>query len=143
MASFYLDADVSYRVLELLGENEHDAVSCRDFGLAEAPDPDLLLDASKQGRIFLTHNYEHFQNLHLAWCGWSREWGVTPVHHGVLIVPQSPHWDHQTIVRETVAFLDRLLVLSNELYRWHFSMRVSGLRGWHRLRRDGHWEPHP
>lgn len=135
MADLYLDNDLSSKVATILAEGGHLVWSTRNLGFQRATDDQQLLLAARGGWTIVTHNEEDFLLLHLAWIRWARAWAVspTPLHGGILIVPQ----DEDAAV---AAAIDRHLksatTLPNELYRW----RVR--RGWQCWEMDRGWLPY-
>ncbi len=80
---FYLDADLSPRIAELLRRQGFDAVSAHEVGKLRIPDEDQLLFAAQEGRCVVTRDAQHFMLL-------SRE-AVrrrTP-HAGIILCPPS------------------------------------------------------
>ena len=118
MASFYLDADVSLDVADLLRSHGHEATTAQSLHLEHAGDDLHLLTSARHGWILATHNRKDYVLLHDAWRHWSSDWfGATvapPRHAGILVVPQgSPI----TIADELVDFVRSAPSLPNELYR--------------------------
>ncbi len=91
MASFQLDHNLSRRLAPALRAFGQDCVAARDLGLEGADDDIQLTTATDAGRILVTHNRKDFIALHRAWRRWSRHWGVTERHGGILVLlPQKP-----------------------------------------------------
>jgi predicted nuclease of predicted toxin-antitoxin system len=92
MARFYLDENVAEILAVLLIAVGHDAVSTRSLGRKGTRDPDQLLFAATEERIFVTYDSDHFVMLHAAWVGWSAAW-ATPRdvarHVGTVVVQQN------------------------------------------------------
>jgi len=114
---FCLDENVAAEVGSLLERRGHDVLSIAFVpALRRIGDYDVLRIAAREGRILVTQNVNDFTLLHHAWRRWSRDWGVAPVHAGILIPLQrlalSPP--------EVVFHLDELLAagwpLANELF---------------------------
>jgi hypothetical protein len=124
MARLHLDQNVSAIIAQALRREHHDVLTTNEAGLLDADDDLHLLVAAKAGRILLTHNGADFQLLHRAWHRWARAWQVQPVHGGILVIPQAPHW----AIERAVVEVDRIsqLPLSNQLYL--FDWRPA--RGW-------------
>lgn len=129
MASFFLDADVSLDVADLLRSHDHEATTAQSLHLEHAGDDLHLLTSARRGWILVTHNRKDYVLLHDAWRHWSSEWfGVAaapPRHAGILVVPQGTP---ARIANELASVVHSNQSLSNELYR---------------LRTDGHWERQP
>lgn len=66
--------------------------------------------------FLLTHNARDFTLLHHAWRRWPRDWGIRPLHAGILILPQSLHLPAGAITFHAGALLATNWDLSNELY---------------------------
>ncbi len=126
MARFYLDHNVSLHLVPALIALGHDAATARDLGLTGADDDMHLTTASDDGRILVTHDRQDFVLLHRAWHRWSRRWGVTAAHAGILVIPQAPRLPLPDAARE----LDRAAgwPLANELLIY----RRGHLRLWSR-----------
>jgi predicted nuclease of predicted toxin-antitoxin system len=92
MARFYLDENLAEILAVLLLSLGHDAVSTRSLGRKGTRDPDQLLFAATEKRIFVTYDNDHFAMLHAAWIGWSAAW-ATPRdvarHAGIVVVQQN------------------------------------------------------
>jgi predicted nuclease of predicted toxin-antitoxin system len=117
MLGLYLDHNVALEVAELLRRRGHLAIAARDLGLERATDDVQLLTAAERGLILLSHDTKDYPLLHDAWRRWSNAWNVTPLHHGILIVPQQ--WSRTQIVDMVDAFLATAPTLTNELYRYY------------------------
>ena len=98
---FYLDHDVSDRVVPLLRGLGHTVVTSDEVGLGAAVDPYQLLTATHNGWVLVSHNRKDFRLLHNAWLLWREAWGVSSSveHGGILILPHARASD-------TVARLD-------------------------------------
>ncbi|MDQ2741137.1 MAG: DUF5615 family PIN-like protein [Chloroflexota bacterium] len=105
----------------LLRAAGHDAVTAHDLRLSDATDDLHLLTAAQQGRIFVTHNENHFVLLHDAWLRWTAAWGISADHAGVVVVPQGTRygvdWDAAHIAEELLACLQYCTPLTNGLFR--------------------------
>ncbi|MBI3625346.1 MAG: DUF5615 family PIN-like protein [Candidatus Rokubacteria bacterium] len=60
---FYLDADLSPRIAELLRKQALDAVSAHELGKLRIPDKDQLAFAAREGRCLVTRDARHFTLL--------------------------------------------------------------------------------
>ncbi|CAN5824575.1 hypothetical protein BH23CHL2_BH23CHL2_08760 [soil metagenome] len=76
MARFYLDHDIHRLLSRLIIEHGHDATTAYQEGTSRYRDSEHLLFASTIGRILLTGNRRDFLELHYAWLGWTRAWGI-------------------------------------------------------------------
>lgn len=117
MTRFCLDEDVAAGVASLLRRSGHDVLSIVALpALRRIGDYDVLRIAARERRILVTHNAKHFVLLHHAWLRWSHDWGVSPVHSGILV----PYQGLALSPGEIVFHLDELLAsgwtLTNELY---------------------------
>lgn len=112
---FHLDQDVDKRLKEHLNAHYSDDVAktAAELGLHRAPDGHPLLMAAQAGRIFVTHNGKDFITMQDAWVRWSGAWGVTPMHAGILIIPQV--WTPLYAAREIAQFLGDRVSLPNEI----------------------------
>jgi hypothetical protein len=122
VASFYLDENIDWKVVPLLVNQGHQAVTCGELGLYRAGDQRHLLTAAQNGWLLLTNNRADFRLLHDAWLQWSAVWQVSAVHAGILICIQE--WSPPRLAREIEEFLLLGLSLANQLYEYR------GGRGW-------------
>ena len=122
MARFYLDENLAEILAVLLIARGHDAVSTRYLGRKRTRDPDQLLFAATEERIFVTYDSDHFAMLHAAWIGWSVAW-ATPRdvarHAGIVVVQQ----DKAGVTNEELAEMIHGVVsqegmLDNRLLDW-------------------------
>ncbi len=121
MSGLHLDNCVAKQVARLLIQAGYSVVTAAELGLKRAPDGRQLLEAAQQSRVLISHNADHFTALHDAWHLWSRSWGVSALHAGILLIPHA-------VPQVEVRYIDEIMAsgwpLANELYRW----RVRG--GW-------------
>ena len=121
MVRFYLDENVSEKLIPALRDQHHDVTSAIQSGQRTVSDALLLLDAARHGRIFITHNDRDFKLLHEAWRAWSTAWNGEEAarHAGILIIRTS----NQTVVPVIVDAIQRLLptvdTFENRLFRWN------------------------
>lgn len=117
VTAFHLDHNIARDLapaLQLLG---HDAVTARDLGLERADDDLHLTAATDAGRILVTYNRKDFITLHRVWHRWSRRWGASERHGGILILSQNrplPIMDEARLLDE---FVGRQPV-AGELYEY-------------------------
>jgi hypothetical protein len=117
VARFYLDENVSEKLIPALRDQHHDVTSAIQSGQRTVSDALLLL---RHGRIFITHNDRDFKLLHEAWRAWWSEWNGTEAarHAGILNMRTS----NQTIMPVPVDAIERLLptvdAFENRLFRW-------------------------
>lgn len=140
MASYFIDHNMSPRVVDLLRDRGQEAATARDLGLSAVHDGCILMACAKAHRIIVTQDYGDFWELHQSWQLWTRAWGVTPGamplltlndmspfplrHAGILTVPQAPRELRPQLVAALIAFAASGVEIENELYRLDFS------RGW-------------
>lgn len=116
MTDLYLDHNISKRLADLLRDAAYRVVTTPEVGMDDAGDERQLLLAAARGWVFITHNIKDYYLVHDAWLLWSDAWGVSPVHAGILIIPDAPAG--LPMLREIDAFLAQGLPLRNELYEW-------------------------
>jgi hypothetical protein len=121
MAALYLDEDVRYAATASLAQLGHSVTHTNDYRKGAKDDLQLLLSADA-GWIFVTCNHKDYMLLHDAWQHWSRRWGISPEHAGVLLVDNA--WPAALIAERVHAFVTSSRPITNRLYRW-----VGG-RGW-------------
>ena len=63
----YADEDFPWGAVQILRNLGHDVLTVQEAGRRGKPDPEVLADATADGRAVLTHNHRHFQCLHA--CG--------------------------------------------------------------------------
>ncbi len=97
-----LDNDVPILLARFLNERGHDAVTARDLGTQQLQDFEQLVIASRDDRVFISHNGKDFRLLDGAWKTWTREWNLDFKHSGIVILPQS------TDVQKLADFIDDL-----------------------------------
>jgi len=111
----YLDEDSCDRVLaRLLKSAGHDVRSPAEIGRLHASDAVQFTSAIREGRAFLTGNYDHFEELHeLVIASGGR-------HSGVLAVRRDNNPRKDMTARGTLNALAKLIqsgvALANELY---------------------------
>lgn len=113
MADFYVDHCVPISLAALLRTHNYLARAARDEGLAGATDDEHLLFAAQNGCTLVTFNRKDFELLHSAWQRWSRVWGVSARHSGIIILDTAP--DDQ-LAQELDKFVRARPQLENELY---------------------------
>jgi len=64
MAFLYADEDFDHEVVEALRRLGHDVVTVQEAGRCGGDDPQVLADATVDGRAVLTHNRWDFERLH-------------------------------------------------------------------------------
>lgn len=64
MALLYADENFDYPVVERLRQLGHDVRTVQEAGRCASSDPQVLADASAEGRAVLTFNHKDFKRLH-------------------------------------------------------------------------------
>jgi predicted nuclease of predicted toxin-antitoxin system len=64
MAHLYADEDFPLGAVQILRNLGHDVQTVQEAGRCGKPDPEVLADATADGRVVLTHNHRDFQRLH-------------------------------------------------------------------------------
>jgi hypothetical protein len=64
MARVYADEDFPWGAVQILRNLGHDILTVQEAGRSGTPDPDVLADATADGRAVLTHNHRHYKLLH-------------------------------------------------------------------------------
>lgn len=124
VANLYHDHNVAREITHSVRRAGHLVTTARDIGMDRAKDDEQLLVAAQRNWILVSHNREDFFLLHDAWRRWSRAWGVTTTHPGILVVAQMPPAWHRRIADEIVRFVELNPVLSDTLHMWRPT------RGW-------------
>jgi hypothetical protein len=86
VAALYLDNDVTVHAAPLLDKRGHIVHTTAIFNRQSSYDHEQLLFAAQGDRVLVTHNWHDFRLLHGAWQLWSRAWGVSTGHAGILVV---------------------------------------------------------
>jgi hypothetical protein len=64
MARLYADEDFPGPVVQMLRDLGHDGLTVQEAGRRGSSDPQVLADATADGRAVLTHNHRHYKRLH-------------------------------------------------------------------------------
>ena len=64
LARLYADEDFPLGAVQILRQDGHDVLTVQEAGRCGAGDPDVLADATADGRAVLTHNHRHYKRLH-------------------------------------------------------------------------------
>jgi hypothetical protein len=64
MARLYADEDFPGPVVQILRALGHDVLTVQQAGRRGSSDPQVLADATADGRAVLTHNHRHYKRLH-------------------------------------------------------------------------------
>ena len=115
MAALHLDNDIPIALASYLTEQGHTVVTALALGMTAAPDEQHLLAAANAGRMLVSHNWKDYRLLHAAWLTWSRAWGITQDHAGILVPAQA---SLQLLGPAIGSFLAEDHPLTNRLWRW-------------------------
>lgn len=123
MADFYLDEDVSLRLVPALEALSHGVLAAKRSAPCGIPDHEQFAIAVRAGRILVTHNEDDFLSLHRAWRDWFAEWGTPPLprHAGIIALPQSPILNTEAaavVLDQLVSALEGAGPLDNRFYHW-------------------------
>ncbi len=66
MARLYADEDFPGPLVPMLRHLGHDVLTVQEAGRRGSTDPQVLADATSDGRTVLTHNHRHYKRLHAA-----------------------------------------------------------------------------
>jgi hypothetical protein len=126
---FYLDEDVTVRLLDALAQFGIDAVSA-NTGHKGIDDPTQLLIARQLDRILVTNNTSDYLLLHRAWLRWSVAWNPFPLpkHAGILLIHSAPGFDFARtawVISALASDLHDAAALQNRAFAWNPSA------GWH------------
>ncbi|MHB8644697.1 MAG: DUF5615 family PIN-like protein [Thermomicrobiales bacterium] len=122
MASFYLDQNVSHRIVPILRTAGHFVITSRDLRAERARDDEQLFTAWQNRWILVTQNRADFILIHDALRRWADLWGIAEIHAGILLV--SDNLDFQMLARILDIFAASELTIANALYDW------KGSGGW-------------
>ncbi len=64
MGSLYADEDFPLGAVQILRNWGHDVLTVQEAGRCGKADPEVLADATADGRAVLTHNHRDYQRLH-------------------------------------------------------------------------------
>lgn len=64
MGLLYADEDVPFGAVQILRNLGHDVHTAHETGRCGKPDPEVLAEATADGRAVLTHNHRHYGRLH-------------------------------------------------------------------------------
>lgn len=117
---FYLDEDVTVRLVALLRELGHDAIHTADVGNKSQTDTQQLDFARAQDRIVVTCNSRDFSLLHEAWsyCRSGAAGQAGHGHPGIAVVPNSSRVGDEALVEIVRGFAETVREPANQLYRW-------------------------
>jgi uncharacterized protein DUF5615 len=116
VTTFYLDQNVSQRIVPFLQEIGHQAITTRSMHFERAGDDEQLFLAWQNGWIMVTHDGNDYLLLHTTLRRWASAWGVMGIHAGILILPYG--FGEREQARRLDIFAASELVIANELYDW-------------------------
>jgi hypothetical protein len=106
MPGYYFDEQASERLTEALVGHGLDATSANRLGNKGLSDALHLLIAARAQRALVTYDTKDFTLLHEAWHAWSRAWGITDQHAGILLIYSAPRLSIEEVA-EAVRQFDR------------------------------------
>jgi hypothetical protein len=109
----YLDECVNHRLARILQERGIDATTAAEARTLGYDDESQLLVATRLGRIILTHNQRHFQQLHSRFVADGRS------HAGVMLIPNGPLALVSLRAAMLFAWIETWRTVENRLIRWH------------------------
>ena len=86
-AKIYFDEDVSVLIAALLQARGFDCITVRDERMLTQSDPLQLAHAVVMQRCIVTHNRNHFEQLHLHYLATGQR------HFGIIIAARRTHYD--------------------------------------------------
>jgi predicted nuclease of predicted toxin-antitoxin system len=66
MGRLYADEDFPLGAVQILRNLGHDVLTVQETGRCGKTDPEVLADATADGRAVLTHNHRHYKRLHVG-----------------------------------------------------------------------------
>ncbi|MBI3914459.1 MAG: DUF5615 family PIN-like protein [Chloroflexi bacterium] len=78
--SFYFDEDIEVSIAAMIASEKYDVLTARDAGMLTKSDREQLEFAIREERTIVTHNREHFKELHSEYL---REGNK---HYGIVIL---------------------------------------------------------
>jgi hypothetical protein len=126
---FYLDENVSDRLVPALHDLGYDAVTTTQLGTKGATDPQQLLTATRLGRVVVTHNSRDFRMLHEALRLWAELWNLVGVtrHAGILMIEAESGMKAAAMARVLVALAQAEADFTDRLFAW------NGRTGWQEI----------
>lgn len=117
---FYLDENISERLIDPLRLLDYDRISANQLGNTDLVDPRHPLVAANLHRVFITFNVNDFSILHEAWTGWWHPWGLVsePRHSGILLIPAAKRLEMETIAGAVHQLVEREQTFVNRLFSW-------------------------
>jgi hypothetical protein len=116
VATFYLDQNVSHKIIPLLQGAGHRAVTARATNLDRAGDDELVFLAWQNQWITVTHDLDDFLLLHRTLQRWAAHWNHMDMHAGILSMADSLSLWEQAFVLDV--FIASGLPIINAFYEW-------------------------
>jgi hypothetical protein len=101
-----------------LADLGHNARTARAHGASHARDYEQLRLATELQRTLITHNEQHFRELHSAWRLWLPHFDVDTRHSGILVIPQPPRTGRIDIADEINALAEHRTEFANSMWLW-------------------------
>ena len=93
---YYLDEDISPKVVKILSKYECDVISAHEVGMTQALDREQLEYAASQDRAIVTRNRDDFIRLTVQF------FNELHPHHGVLIIPYTIPGDKFSLIAKAL-----------------------------------------
>jgi hypothetical protein len=116
VATFYLDENVSHRIVPYLQAAGHQPVTARAMRMIGAEDEEHVFLAWRNDWTIVTHNLTHFLLLHRTLHQWNSIWTHESIHAGILAIPNELPIREQARVLDVFTASD--LPTVNALYEW-------------------------
>jgi Domain of unknown function (DUF5615) len=116
VTTFYLDENVSHRIVPFLEAAGHQIVTARSAGMIGAEDEDQLFFAWQRGLIIAAHNLIHFLLIHRTLHRWNSIWAHDSIHAGILAIRNSLPIREQASVLDI--FIASNLPTANAFHEW-------------------------
>lgn len=113
MPTFYLDENVSLKIVPFVEAAGYTVVTYRDAGLKGERDDVHLFRVRRNDWLLVTHNGSDFILLHDA----LHRWHVTDPHHGILVLPDN--LSNRDEAQALDVFVAAGLNSEGELYEWN------------------------
>lgn len=98
--SLYFDEDVSVVIVKIFQAHGFDAICASQMKMFGKTDEQQLAYASSKGRVFITHNKEHFLKLHKDYLAMGRH------HSGIVLMARRR--DNYEVARRLLQFLNKI-----------------------------------
>lgn len=112
-AGIYLDECVNSHLARLQRARGIDVTTAAEQRTLGYDDEPQLAVATRLGRVILTHNQRHFQQLHARYMATSR------LHAGIMLIPNGPLPLVSLRAAMLIAWIDTWDTVENRLIRWH------------------------